>query len=158
MPTRQELVYKRLTEEGNKMLAALNALLPEQRMRTVYTDRATWTVKDILAHQVSTERTIRVLVDNILAGGQGAPEGFSIDSFNAIKVAKMAGTSWEELAEAFRAARADTAELAVRLTDEQLARRGRHPFLGVTSVEDILQMLYRHNMMHVRDIRRALGA
>jgi uncharacterized protein (TIGR03083 family) len=157
MPTRQELVYKRLIEEGDKMLTALDALLPEQRTRTVYTDGAAWTVKDILAHQLSTERAIRVLVNDILGGGGGSPEGFSIDGFNTTEVAKMTAMSWEELVKAFRAARADTADAAAHLTDEQLDRRGRHPFLGVTSVEDILQMLYRHNMMHVRDIRRALA-
>jgi hypothetical protein len=97
------------------------------------------------------------LLDNILAGGEGAPEDFSIDRFNNSQVAKMAAMSWEELSEAFRAARADMAALVLSLADEQLELRGRHPFLGVASVEDILQLLYRHNMLHVRDIRRTLG-
>jgi len=67
----------------------------------------------------------------------------------------MSAMPWEELIETFRVARADMAALALSLADEQLELRGRHPFLGVTSVKDILQLLYRHNMMHVRDIRRA---
>ena len=155
MPTKPEQLHKRLTEEGDKMLAMFEALPPERRTRSVYTEGTLWTVKDILAHQVSTERSIRMLLSNILAGGQGVSKDFAIDRFNVSEVAKMSAMPWEELIETFRVARADMAALALSLADEQLELRGRHPFLGVTSVEDILQLLYRHNMMHVRDIRRA---
>ena len=157
MPTQQEQLHKRLTEEGGKMAAMFESLPPDQHARAVYADGAAWTVKDILAHQVSTERSIRLLLNDILAGGTGVSENFSIDGYNTSQVAKLSAIPWGELIEAFRAARADTAALALSLTDEQLELRGRHPFLGVASVEDILQLLYRHNMLHVRDIRRSLG-
>jgi hypothetical protein len=155
MPTRQEQLYKRLTEEGDKVLAMFEALSPERRKCPVYVEGTLWTVKDILAHQVSTERSIRMLLSDILAGGQGVSKDFSIDRFNVSEVARMSAMPWEELTEAFRIARADTAALALSLAEEQLESRGRHPFLGITSVGDILQLLYRHNMMHIRDIRRA---
>jgi hypothetical protein len=137
------------------MLAMFAALPPERRNWPVYAEGALWTVKDILAHQVSTERSIRMLLSNILAGGQGVSQDFSIDRFNVSEVAKLSAMPWEELIETFRVARADTAALALSLAEGQLELRGRHPFLGVTSVGDILQLLYRHNMMHVRDVRRA---
>jgi len=155
MPTRQEQLHKRLTEEGDKMLAMFEALPPERRKCPVYVEGTLWTVKDILAHQVSTERSIRMLLSNILAGGQGVSQDFSIDRFNVSEVAKLSAMPWEELIETFRVERADTAALALSLAEEQLESRGRHPFLGITSVGDILQLLYRHNMIHVRDIRRA---
>ena len=155
MSKRQDQLRRRLTEEGAKMLATFEALPPDERGRTIYTEGAAWTVKDILAHQANTERSIRVLLNDILAGGAGVPQAFSIDRYNTSEVAKMSGLSWEELIEAFRAARADMAEWVLSLADEQLEWRGRHPFLGDASVEDIVQLLYRHNMLHVRDIRRA---
>ena len=157
MPTKQEQICKRLTEEGEKTAAMFEALPSDQHAHAVYVDGAAWTVKDILAHQVSTERSIRLLLNDILAGGAGVSEDFSIDRYNTSQVAKMSAIPWGELIEAFRAARADMAALAQSLTDGQLLLRGRHPFLGVASVEDILQLLYRHNMLHVRDIRRTLG-
>jgi hypothetical protein len=37
-----------------------------------------------------------------------------------------------------------------------LANTGRHPFLGWVAVEDIIKMLYRHDQIHLRDLRRLL--
>jgi hypothetical protein len=156
MPTRQEHIHKRLIEEGEKVAAMFESLPLDQRACIIYTEGATWTVKDILAHQLTTERAVRRLLDDILAGGAGAPEDFSIDAFNQSQAARMAARTWEDLIAAFRVARTDMATFALRLTAEQLALRGRHPFLGVTSVENILQLLYRHNMLHAHDIRQAL--
>ena len=157
MPMRQELIHKRLIEEGRKLLSMFGALPPQQRDLVVYRDERTWTVKDVLAHQVSAERGYLALIDDLLAGGEGTPKDFSIDGYNAAEVATMQDISWEELVEQFRIARADTVALAARLTSDQLDRLGRHPFLGIATVEDILQLLYRHNMMHMRDVRRSLG-
>ena len=38
MPTQQEHLHKRLTEEGDKMLAMFAALPPERRTRPVYAE------------------------------------------------------------------------------------------------------------------------
>ena len=54
--------------------------------------------------------------------------------------------------------RRSNANLVSRMQPEDLARVGRHPFLGVASLEEIIKLLYRHNQIHQRDIRRALSA
>jgi hypothetical protein len=41
------------------------------------------------------------------------------------------------------------------MQDPDLAKLGRHPFLGITSLEDIIKMVYRHNQIHMREIRRS---
>jgi hypothetical protein len=49
------------------------------------------------------------------------------------------------------------AALVEGLNDADLDREGRHPFFGVDRVEKFAKLVYRHNMLHERDVRRALG-
>jgi hypothetical protein len=63
-----------------------------------------------------------------------------------------------ELLAQFAERRQASVQLAAGLSAEDLQRTGRHPWLGVAAVEEILKMLYRHNQIHQRDIRRTLAA
>jgi hypothetical protein len=42
------------------------------------------------------------------------------------------------------------------LQELELEITGRHPFLGNTSIRDMIKMLYIHNLDHYRDMRKAL--
>jgi hypothetical protein len=53
---RQRLIQKRLRDEGDKLIALFESLSDEQWPLIIYTDGAVWTLKDLLAHQVSAER------------------------------------------------------------------------------------------------------
>ncbi len=153
---RHHLIQKRLRDEGDKLLTLFAALTDAQWATTLYTDGAVWTFKDLLAHQVSAEREFQYYGREILAGGPGAPEDFSINAFNNAAVAAMADRTATELLSAFRAARGDTIELVATIADADFARQGRHPFFGMMSIEDMFKLIYRHNMMHARDLRKAL--
>ena len=49
------------------------------------------------------------------------------------------------------------AKFAATARDEtDLDREGRHPFFGPSALEKLLKLVYRHNMLHLRDIRHAL--
>jgi len=39
------------------------------------------------------------------------------------------------------------------LDEADLAKEGRHPFLGETTVEEMIKLVYRHNQIHYRDMR-----
>ena len=39
------------------------------------------------------------------------------------------------------------------LPDQDLGKMGRHPYLGVASLADIIKLIYRHNQIHQRDFR-----
>jgi len=39
-----------------------------------------------------------------------------------------------------------------------LEKQGRHPFLGVTTIREMVKMLYIHNLTHYRDMKKALKA
>jgi hypothetical protein len=44
-----------------------------------------------------------------------------------------------------------------QIADDDFKRTGRHPFFGQMSIDEMFKLIYRHNMMHLRDVRRALG-
>ena len=153
---RHLLLQKRLRDEGDKLLTIFEALTEAQWSTTLYTDGAVWTIKDLLAHQISAEREFQYYGRDILAGGPGAPEDFSINAFNNAAVASQADRTATDLLSAFRAARQDTIDLVATIADADFARQGRHPFFGMMSIEDMFKLIYRHNMMHARDVRRVL--
>ncbi len=156
MSNRQELIVKRLTEEGQKTVAYFSSLGPAALEQQVYLTGPTWRVHDILAHFVSAEQTLKFYGLQILGGGRGAPEDFVIDEFNAIAVSGLRGGAASDLATRFAQARAETVDLVRGMVDADLDRIGRHPWFGNVPLEQMLKLVYRHNMLHERDVRKAL--
>jgi hypothetical protein len=56
----------------------------------------------------------------------------------------------------FTAARAATVALVRGMQDSDLDRIGRHPWFGNVPLEQMLKLVYRHNMLHERDTRKAI--
>jgi len=90
MSTRQDLIVKRLTEEGATALAFFNELDEADWERRIYSEGSRWTVRQILCHFVSAEEGFLRLGRDILSGGAGAPKGMDIDEFNEGQVGAMA--------------------------------------------------------------------
>lgn len=153
----RDLIRKRLRDEGDKLIKTFESLSPEQWSTTIYTDRMVWTLKDLLAHLSSAERAFLFYGRDILGGGQGTPEGFDINRFNNGEVGNLRDRSIAQLIDDLRAVRQETIDLVGQLADEDFSRQGRHPFFGQMSIDEMFKLIYRHNMMHQRDIRRVLG-
>jgi hypothetical protein len=153
-----ERLVERLRAEGEKTLAFFRELPEEAYAQEVYAEVTAWKIEDILAHFVSAEAAFAVLLENVVEGGEGAPEGFDIDRFNEGDLRQRQGAGAGALLESFARLREKTVGLVSGLEAEDLERMGRHPFLGMTRVEDMIKLVYRHNQIHVRDIRRALSA
>ena len=158
MSDKHTLIQKRLRDEGDKLLAVFEGLTPAQWQTVIYTDGMTWTIKDLLAHQISAEGEFQYYGRDVLNGGAGAPENFNINAFNNREVAARADRTPEQLLADFRVSRQATIDFVTAIRDDQFALQGRHPFFGMITIEDLFKLIYRHNMMHARDIRRALGA
>jgi hypothetical protein len=156
MATRRELILKRLQEEGRKSAAYFRALSETQLSQLVYTTGPQWQARDILAHFVSAEQTLLHYGQQVLAGGSGAPDDFVIDEFNAIEVAGLRGQPPDSLLAQFEQARAATAGMVAGMAEADFDRIGRHPWFGRVPLEQMLKLVYRHNMLHERDVRRAL--
>lgn len=152
----------RLKEEGEKVITFFTRLTPEQQQLVVYTGKdqpagsLTWTIHHILAHFVSSDASIIELIKIIAAGGEGSPENFEIDRFNQKMVQKHENTPYVKLLTRFTELRQKMIELVSCLSSEDLNRLGRHPFLGLASITDIIKLVYRHQQIHIRDIRRLI--
>ena len=157
MPESPAHLAERFRSEGEKTLAFFRGLTPEQWEHPVYTDGPAWTVRQVFAHFVSAEESFSNLTDDILQGGLGTPEGFDIDRFNEHEVADLGDVSIPDLTKRFSTARHRIADRVAQLSETDLTRQGRHPFLGVAPLEDILKLIYRHNQIHLRDLRRVLA-
>jgi uncharacterized protein (TIGR03083 family) len=157
MGERTAPILARLEEKGMETAAFFRSLDGAGWQAAVYSEGARWAVRDVLAHFVSAERAFLVIFQEVMRGGEGAPEGFDIDRFNQFEVANLASVPPDELVAQFEQARAATVDFVRGLADSDLDREGRHPFFGVDRLEKFLKLIYRHNMIHERDIRRALG-
>jgi uncharacterized damage-inducible protein DinB len=145
---------ERLRKEGEKVVDYFTPLTDEQWKAEVYTEGATWTVRNVLAHFVTSERGLLKLFQTIREGGPGAAEDFSIDHYNARQQEKTKDLLPSELLEQFVEVRANTVKWVSDLSNEDLAMEGRHPFMGQTQLVEMLKMLYLHNQLHFRDFRK----
>ncbi len=151
-------IAERLRTEGDKTLDFFRQLDPAAWEQQVYTAGSCWRVHDVLAHFVSAEQGFHGLLEDVAAGGPGAPRDMDVDRFNESQVPRLSRLTAEELLKAFQQARAANVQLAAGLSEQDLDRIGYHPWLGEAQMRQMLKLLYRHNMIHLRDVRKALAA
>ena len=155
MPEIAELAEK-LKIEGERMYAFFADLTDDQWDKEVYTEGTTWSIRNVLSHYVTSERGLVQLFERIRATGEGAADDFSIDRYNASQQEKTKDLVPADLLEQYKQVRAESIRWVGGLKDEELDIQGRHPFLGETVIREMVKMLYLHNQLHYRDVKRAL--
>jgi hypothetical protein len=156
MPETAAFLVERLKTEGEKTAAFFSSLTDDQWKLAVYTEGETWTVRDMLAHFVTTERELLTLFIDVHNGGAGASENFDIDGFNASQQKITRALSPGELLEHFSVVRAEMMAFVSGLSESDLEKQGRHPRLGITTLAGMIKLIYRHNQVHRRDLRQIL--
>jgi len=146
----------KLKSEGKKFYALFAGLNDDQWSTEVYTEGATWTIRNVLSHFVTSERGLMKLFEQIRQGGAGSSEDFSIDRYNAAQQEKTRELPPADLLEQYKAVRADSIAWTVSLSETDLEKQGRHPFLGMTTIREMIKMLYLHNQIHYRDMKKVL--
>jgi len=147
---------ERLRVEGEKTIAYFSFLGDEKWNLEVYTENSTWTVRNILVHFITAEQGFIQLFKDVLVGGKGAREDFDIDRFNASQQERMQEVSPRELVVLFSSVRSEMIALVSGLNQDELLLQGRHPFLGPTTLCEMIKTVYRHNQIHHRDLRKAI--
>jgi len=146
----------KLRSEGEKFAALFAGLADDQWQAKVYTEGETWTLRNVLSHFVTSERGLVKLFEQIRLGGLGSADDFSIDRYNAAQQQKTKDLSAQALLEQYQAVRADSIAWTLSLSELDLEKQGKHPFLGMTSIREMVKMLYIHNMTHYRDMKKIL--
>lgn len=147
---------EKLKAEGDKFIEIFSNLKDDQWKAEVYTEGALWTIRNVLSHFVTSERGLVRLFESIRQGGAGAADDFSIDRYNAAQQEKTKELIPTELLAQYKEVRANSIAWVSGLQDEDLDIKGRHPFLGETVIREMVKMLYLHNQLHYRDLKKVL--
>ena len=147
---------EKLRSEGEKFVANFSDLTDDQWRTEVYTEGTIWTIRSILSHFVTSERGLIKLFEQIRQGGAGSSEEFSIDRYNASMQARTKDLTPQELLEQYKSIRAESIAWVSGLKESELEIQGRHPFLGQTTLREMIKMLYLHNQLHYRDMKEVL--
>ena len=157
MAESSEFLAERLRSEGDKTISFFSGLDSSQWQATVYTEGETWTVRNVLAHFVTAEKGFVNIFSSIRDGGLGVSEEFDIDRYNASQQKKTRDLTPEELLDQFKLTRAQMISFVGSLSEADLSRQGRHPYLGNTTLLEMIKMVYRHNQIHYRDLRKLIS-
>ena len=139
-----------------RTIEALLRDLPETWINANEGDN-TWSPFDVVGHLIHGERTdwlqrARIILEH----GEAVP----FDPFDRYaQFAASQGRRLASLLDEFAAARAANLRqlAALRLTDADLDRRGRHPALGVVTLRQLLATWVAHDLDHVVQISRVLA-
>jgi hypothetical protein len=139
--------------------ASLDALLrglPEIWVRNNEGEN-TWSAFDIMGHLIVGERTdwmprARIILEN----GETRPFD-PFDRFAQLK--EDPDKSLDQLLDDFARLRREnvTALQALNLKPEDLARRGRHPELGVVTLSELLATWAVHDLTHLHQLSRVMA-
>jgi hypothetical protein len=154
MTTAPGTLADKLLSEGERTLTFFRSLPAERWCQQVYGEGPGWTVRDTFEHLVISEQELLRLFQRIVHTGLGVDDGFSFDHFNAEHTGELAMLGWDDLQARYRQTRQRTADFTRSLSDEQLAVRARHPALGISTLEEMIKLIYVHHSLHVRDVRR----
>ncbi len=117
----------------------------------------TWSPFDVIGHLIHGERTdwmsrARIILEH--------GEARAFDTFDRLaQLRESEGRTLASLLEEFATLRQENlrALAALRLTDADLDRRGRHPELGVVTLRQILATWVAHDLDHVAQVSRVLA-
>ena len=145
---------EKLRTEGDRFVSIFSTLSDEQWNEEVYTEGSTWTIRNVLSHFVTSERGLVKLFEQIRQGGSGIADDFSVDRYNAAQQEKTRELTAAELVEQYKQVRANSIAWVSSLKEDELEITGRHPFLQMTTLREMIKMLYIHNMTHYRDMKK----
>lgn len=148
---------ERLKTEGEKTVEFFQSIPAEKWHEKVYTDGEHWTIHQILTHITQAEDSVIRLIAHVVGGGSGVPEDFNLDEYNHRKVRQMESETPENLIANFINRRTYTVSFVTELKQADFDKIGRHPFLGVSAVEEMFKIMYLHTQLHRRDIRKLLN-
>ena len=138
------------------VLRALLQNLPDEWTRATE-GPGTWSAFDVVGHLIHGEKTDWIpRVEHLLEHGDAVV--FEVFDREAMFAASR-GRTLVELLDQFAMLRAQSLEKlsSLRLTDDDLARTGRHPEFGVVTLGQHLSTWVVHDLTHVSQIVRVMA-
>lgn len=153
-----EIQLEQAVEILERTPAVLNQLLRGLSDSWVFMNEGpeTWSPYDIMGHLIHGDETDWIPRAKIILA-HGAERAFEpFDRFAQFEKSK--GKSLEELLETFALLRQRNLEelTRLRLTPEQLAKRGRHPDLGEVTLGQLIATWAVHDLSHISQVTRVM--
>lgn len=152
MNPRIETLVEKLTRGISKSLETFRSVEPDLWDQPIFDDPGAWNLKDLLAHYIYSEEHLLKIAQDIASGGEGSPEGMDIDAFNERELEKLRQRSLDELLNDLNNVRKALLGWVRELEEHELDRVGMHPVLGASSVENVINSIYAHQLLHMREI------
>jgi len=147
----------KLSADGKKIAEIFSNMSEIQLDKVLYSSEFDiWKVRDVLAHFVFAEKGFLNLFKEILQGEEGSPADFDIDLYNQKMMRDYKYQDLHSLIGEFTDTRKLTLEFMDSLNLEELNTVGRHPALGMTTLSEMIKMIYLHNQIHLRDVKKIL--
>jgi DinB superfamily len=138
------------------VLRSLLGDLPERWIRGTEGPE-TWSPFDVVGHLIHGERTDwMVRTELLLAHGESRP----FTPFDRVAMFEASrGKTLDQLLGTFAELRAENLSRlqSLKLTAEDLERRGRHPELGPVTLGELLATWVAHDLSHIAQIARVMG-
>lgn len=134
----------------DEVVSAIEGITEEELDRRSADDE--WTPREIVHHLADSEMTSAIRLRRLVA--EDSPEIFGYDEQEFARRLHYDRPIESSLA-TLKAARASTAEILERLSEEDWARAGTHSEIGSYSVQGWLQIYAAHAHDHADQIRRA---
>lgn len=144
-----------ILERTPTSLSSLLAGLPERWIRATEGD-GTWSPYDVIGHLVHGERADWIpRARHILAGEMRPFEPFD----RTAQFTESQGKSLDQLLTTFAALRQENiaALMELKLTDDDLERKGLHPELGEVTLSQLLATWVAHDLDHVAQVARTMA-
>lgn len=137
------------------ILQGMIAGVPEE-LATMPLDRE-WSIKQWLAHYIDVERSgFRDRLKRMVE--EDSPEFTSIDAMATLEASGWESWQIPKMLDEFACLRGETIDWLRTLSEEQLARTGKHDTAGEVTVSNVIHYWPTHDMAHIRHIQRMLGS
>jgi hypothetical protein len=156
MGNRTDKLAARLLKGAHRTAVFLGGLDEAQWELTLYEEPVAWTVRDLAAHLLSAEEGLLRIAHDIAAGGRGAPESLDYDAYNAGEQIRLRGIPPAKLLTDLATTRQEAVAWIAELDEATLERTGHHPALGEVTLEQVLNAIHAHQLMHIRDLQALL--
>ena len=140
-------------ERNLQQLIAETSSLEINSGQNVYDDGPSdWAVIDVIHHLATAETEFLSLFHNILEGGEGVSTDFSVDKFNEENRLDHSEMDIRATIQIWKNARQEMIQFVQGLEDDQLDMMGRHPFLGISTLSQMIKLISIHALTHFRDV------
>ncbi len=154
---RKHELHDHLNATREVVLELVGTLQPEDWERKVQGDDGLWTVKAVMLHIATSETGQLGTAKAIIEGKSTVPDDFDLNRYTNRQVERNAAKTPPEILFGMAESRQKLLALLDQVTEEDMAKRGKHARGDVLTLEQLFYRIGEHEAEHAELIKKALG-